>query len=333
MESINIDFKVNKPIYKQIVHSICDNIDIGLLKPGDNIPSVNQISLKHGLARGTVFTAYNELKASGIIKSIPGKGYFISSLNTQLRYNVLLLFTTFSPYKEILYNALINHLKNKCNVDVYFHHYNIKIFEQLVNECANQYNTYIIMPMVHKRTADILSVLPAKSVYMLDLGFKEYGTQFAGIYQNFENDIYQILKSNVHLIRKYRRLFLVYHEDFRSGEILNGFRHFAAESPIETKVITLERVHDIRLHDAYITTEDNDLVSIISATKQKKWKIGKDIGILSYNETALKSIISDGISTISTDFNLMGKLMAEMILNREQKAIENKFIMIDRQSF
>ena len=333
MESINIDYKLNKPIYKQIIHSICDQVDNGLLKPGDSIPSVNQIVNTFGLARGTVFTAYNELKASGVIKSIPGKGYFISSVKTKLQYNVFLLFTTFSSYKEILYNALINHLKKKCNVDIYFHHYNIKTFEQLVNEYANQYNAFIIMPMVHERTANILSVLPAKSVYMLDLGFKEYGTQFAGVYQNFENNIYRILKSKLHLIRKYRRLFLVHHEDFRSGEILNGFNHFATESPIETKVITLDQLHNIRLHDAYITVEDNDLVSILSATKQKKWKIGKDIGILSYNETALKSIISDGISTISTDFNLMGKLMADMLLNREQKTIENKFIMIDRKSF
>jgi DNA-binding LacI/PurR family transcriptional regulator len=79
--------------------------------------------------------------------------------------------------------------------------------------------------------------------------------------------------------------------------------------------------------------EDADLVSIIQVAKQKRWEIGKDTGILSYNETALKSVISDGISTISTDFNLMGKQMAEMLLNREQKNIENKFIMIDRKSF
>jgi len=333
MEYINIDYKVNKPIYKQIIHSICVQIENGLIKQGDSIPSVNQIASTYGLARGTIFTAYNELKASGIIKSIPGKGYFVSSIKTKLQHNIFLLFTTFSPYKEILYNALINHLEEKCNVDIYFHHYNIKIFEQLVTEYANQYNTFIIMPMVHKRVPEILSVLNPQSVYLLDLGYQEYGKRFAGVYQNFENDIYRILKSKIHLINKYRRLFLVSHDDFRSGEILTGFNRFALESPIETKVVTIEQFSDIQLHDAYITVEDTDLVSIINATKQKNWKIGKDVGILSYNETALKSIISDGISTISTDFNLMGSQMAEMVLNREQKSIENHFNMINRKSF
>jgi DNA-binding LacI/PurR family transcriptional regulator len=98
-------------------------------------------------------------------------------------------------------------------------------------------------------------------------------------------------------------------------------------------VATIQQLHDIQQYDAYITVEDTDMASIIRATRQKKWKIGKDIGILSYNETTLKSIISDGISTISTDFSLMGKQMAEMVLNREQKTIENKFNMIDRKSF
>lgn len=333
MEYINIDYKVNKPIYKQIIHSICDCIDNGTLKPGDSIPSVNQIVSEFRLARGSVFNAYNELKASGIIKSIPGKGYFVSSVKTRMQYNVFLLFTTFSSYKEILYNALINSLKEKCNVDIYFHHYNIKTFEQLITEYANQYNMFIIMPMVHKRVPEILSVLNSGSVYLLDLGFQEFGKQFAGVYQNFENDIYRILKSKLHLISKYRRLYLVHHGDFRSNEILTGFNRFAMESPVETKTIIAEDLHNIQLNDAYITVHDADLVPVISAAKQNKWKIGTDIGILSYNETTLKSVISEGISTITTDFTLMGKQMAEMLLNREQKSIENKFIMIDRKSF
>jgi len=333
MEYVNIDLRVNKPIYKQIIQSICDNIDNGKLKKGDNIPSVNQVALTYRLARGSVFSAYNELKSLGIIKSIPGKGYFVSNVKTKLQHNIFLLFTTFSPYKEILYNALIFYLKGKCNVDIYFHHYNIKTFEQLITEYANQYNTFIIMPMIHERIPEILSILNPKSVYLMDLGYKEYGDQFAGIYQNFENDIYQILKSNIHLVNKYRRLFLVHHNDFRSKEILTGFNLFAKESTIETGVISIEHHHNIQLHDAYITVADTDMVSIIQNGKQNGWKIGEDIGILAYNETALKSVIADGISTISTDFILMGKQMAEMVLNREQKIIENKFVMIDRKSF
>ena len=330
---ILIDHKSHIPIYKQIVFSICDSIDNGLLKPNDAIPSVNKVAATFSLARGSVFMAYNELKSLGIIKAIPGKGFFVSSIKTQMHHNIFLLFTTFSTYKEKLYGALTHSLKGRCNVDIYFHHYNISIFEQLINQYAGQYNVFIIMPMSHERVPEILSVLNPQATYMLDIGYKEYGDSFAGVYQNFENDIFTILKKKIALIRKYRRLILVHNNNFRSREIIVGFERFAAESPIESIIVSSEKLKDIRKHDAFITTEDSELVTIIRAAKKNKWVIGKDIGILSYNETALKSIISDGISTITTDFNLMGKQMAEMILNREQKTIENKFVMIDRKSF
>ena len=67
------------PIYKQIIYSICSNIDNGLLKHDYAIPSVNNVASEFSLARGFVFTAYNELKSLGIIKSISGKGCFVVS--------------------------------------------------------------------------------------------------------------------------------------------------------------------------------------------------------------------------------------------------------------
>ena len=333
MQVISIDHKSHTPIYKQIIYSICNNIDNGLLKQGDAIPSVNNVASEFSLARGSVFTAYNELKSLGIIKSISGKGYFVSSTKTQMHHNIFLLFTTFSTYKERLYGALTNSLKGRCNVDIYFHHYNINIFEQLINQYADQYNSFIIMPMSDERVPGILSVLNPQSTYLLDLGYKEYGDSYAGVYQNFENDIYRILKKKIALIKKYKRLILVHNNNFRSREIITGFERFAAESPVETMTVIADKLKDIRKHDAYITIEDSELVTLIHTAKKNKWTLGRDLGILSYNETALKSIISDGISTITTDFNLMGKQMAEMILNREQKTIENKFVMIDRKSF
>lgn len=46
----------------------------------------------------------------------------------------------------------------------------------------------------------------------------------------------------------------------------------------------------------------------------------------------LKEIVADGITTISTDFNLMGKSLAEMILNNQQVKIENPSRLILRKS-
>src|SRR6476661_3682262 len=107
-ELIQIDTALAIPVYKQIVQSICRNIENGVLTKDDLLPSVNKISEEFSLARGSVFTAYNDLRASGIIDSVPGKGYFVSSTETKQNKRIFLLFSTFTPYKETLFNALLN---------------------------------------------------------------------------------------------------------------------------------------------------------------------------------------------------------------------------------
>ena len=66
--------------------------------------------------------------------------------------------------------------------------------------------------------------------------------------------------------------------------------------------------------------------------KNQNFILGQDIGIISYNDTLLKEIVEGGITTISTDFNEMGKRLAEMILNKEQVKIENPNKLIIRNS-
>jgi DNA-binding LacI/PurR family transcriptional regulator len=60
--------------------------------------------------------------------------------------------------------------------------------------------------------------------------------------------------------------------------------------------------------------------------------LGLDFGIISYNETPLKKVVENGITTISTDFNEMGKQLAEMILENKKVQIENKNNLIIRNS-
>jgi DNA-binding LacI/PurR family transcriptional regulator len=62
-------------------------------------------------------------------------------------------------------------------------------------------------------------------------------------------------------------------------------------------------------------------------------ELGKDLGIVSNNETPLKGIVASGITTISTDFAQMGKTMAEMILNHQKQKLDNPFLMNNRNSF
>ncbi len=330
---IKIDTSLATPVYKQIIESIYRNIDNGVLAKDDVLPSVNKISEKFSLARGSVFSAYNDLRASGIIDSIPGKGYFVLSTKTKQIKRIFLLFSTFTPYKETLFNALLNSIPKDSALDIYFHHHNIKMFESLIREQSGYYNTFIIMPESGNEASAILSKLDQKNTFLLDVGFKEYKKQYPGVYQNFEKDIYSILASHKNLIAKYKRLFLVFPETVRTKDIIAGFNKFAKTKMISTSVINKFNPNDAKKQDAYIVIDDNDLVEIVKFAKLKNCQLGKDIGVISYNETSLKSIIGEGITTITTDFEKMGKSIAEMIMSEEHQVIENPFVMIDRQSF
>jgi len=332
-ELIQIDSSLATPVYKQIVQSIYRNIDNGVLVKDDLLPSVNKISEEFSLARGSVFSAYNDLRASGIIDSIPGKGYFVSSTETKQNKRVFLLFSTFTPYKETLFNALLNSLPKTYTLDIYFHHHSIKMFETLIREQAGYYNTFIIMPEVANNTLSILSKLDQKRTYLLDVGFKEYKKEYPGVFQNFEKDIYSILLSKQDLVSKYKRLFLVFPEGARTKDIVSGFTKFSKKITTPTDIKNTVVASDIKKGDAFIVIDDNHLVDIIKLAKASNWVLGKDIGVISYNETSLKSVIGEGVTTITSDFESMGKSMADMIVSGKRELIENPFVMIDRKSF
>ena len=332
---IQIDSSLATPIYKQIIQSIYRSIDSGALLKDDLLPSVNKVSEEFSLARGSVFSAYNDLRAAGIIDSIPGKGYFVSSTETKQNKRIFLLFSTFTPYKETLYNALINSLPKTCTVDIYFHHHSMRMFESLIREQAGYYNTFIIMPESNSSAASTLAVLDPRQTFLLDVGYKDYAKDYAGVYQNFEDDIYAILMNSEELVSKYKRLFLVFPDGLRTKDIIAGFNKFSKinNSKTETSVINSVHPDEIQKNDAFIVIDDNHLVDIIKVAKHNKWKMGQDIGVMSYNETSLKSVIGDGITTITTDFAAMGRAMAKMILSGKKEVIANPFILIDRNSF
>ena len=330
---IQIDTSITTPVYKQIVHSIYRNIDRGILQKDDILPSVNKIAETFSLARGSVFTAYNDLRSSGIIDSIPGKGYYVLSTQTNQKHNIFLLFSTFTPYKETLFNALLQNLPKTSSLDIYFHHHNMRVFETLIREQAGYYNRFIIMPEVNENSLSFLSRLNPKNTYLLDVGYKEFKDHYSGIFQNFEKDIYSILISSQHLVSRYKRLFLLYPDGLRTRDIISGFNKFAKKKLIYTEVKSSITSSDIQRQDAFIVIDDNHLVEIVKQAKEKKWKLGQDIGVLSYNETNLKSVIAHGITTITTDFEAMGKAMAEMVTTGKSEVIENPFVMIDRKSF
>jgi len=88
----------------------------------------------------------------------------------------------------------------------------------------------------------------------------------------------------------------------------------------------------IKEGEVFINLMEDDLVILIEKILATKMKVGKHVGVISYNETSLKKIILNGITTISTDFAFMGKKAAELILNNSTEHFEVPFSVTKRSS-
>ena len=73
-----LDFKSGVPICDQIVNGIIKLKSLGVLKSGEQLPSVRALASKFSVNPNTVQKSYAMLEANGIIYSVKGKGSFIS---------------------------------------------------------------------------------------------------------------------------------------------------------------------------------------------------------------------------------------------------------------
>ena len=332
---INIDFtnSHSQPKYRLIIDAVIELLQNGTLQKGDKLPSCNELCKEYHLSQDTVYMAYNELKKLGLITSKVGKGYFVQNTNVGAEHKVFVLFDHLSAYKEELYEAFKQGMKGKGSEQIFFHHNNPKVFKTLIESAIGEYTDFVIMPIFEKEAIQILVKLPRKKVYILDRSNTELKKQYSYICQEFERDIYQILNQNYSSFKCYSRMVLsIRHTKGHFREICSGFKAFCKKYNYESEVVFDLTTFKITKGDAFIVVDDKDLVTIVMRAQALGLEIGKDVGIISYNETALKQIVAGGISTISTDFVLMGKNMAELVLSGKKQKCHNPFVMIKRHS-
>jgi hypothetical protein len=114
--------------------------------------------------------------------------------------------------------------------------------------------------------------------------------------------------------------------------IIRGFSNFCLDFAFEYKIISDLDREPIARGEAYIDLCEKDLVCLIERIVSMNLRIGEDVGILSYNETPVKKIILNGITTISIDFQKMGALAAELILTGSKQQVEIPYCLIQRNS-
>ncbi len=341
---IRIDQESRIPKYRQIVNSIISDIERGILTVGQRVPSINEISEEYYLSRDTVEKAYNVLKEKQIIISAKGKGYYVARNVFPSKVNILFLLNKLSSYKLRIFNSFVNSLGHTAQVDLTIYHCDPKVFLHAIHDTMGRYDHYVVMPhfkddlLAHQNTntqiIDALRKIPEDKLLILDNRLPGLNRNVASVYQDFKMDIYEALREGHERLQRYSKLILVYPRKTVYPypiDILHGFQKFCSDYDFSFEV--LEEIYpdmELRPRDAYIIIEEMDLVNLVKQVRDKNFVLGRDIGIISYNDTPLKDLL--GITVISTDFQVMGETAAYMILKKKNETVKNVFSFINRNS-
>ena len=325
------------PKYQQLIDSIISDIQEGVLKYGDKLPSINETSEGLYLSRDTVERAYKKLKELGVIIPVRGKGYYITSVEPLEKLKCLLIFNKLSNYKKIVYQSFVETMGDKAMVHLHIHHYDTKIFHSVLSENLGKYHYYIIIPHFtdfSKETFKLINKIPKERLVLLDKNLEEIQGDYISVYQDFQNDIYEALIQGIDLLKKYKKLVFILPEEIEKKKlnIQAGFKKFCGANKFAHDIIENIDFQEVKKGEVYISMEESDLVSIVKFSRKRHLIIGKDIGVLSFNDTPLKEVLENGISVISTNFHRMGALAAELILEKRRLKVRNEFSFIRRNS-
>ena len=279
---------------KQLADLISQEISMGTYKSDSALPSINQLSRNYHVSRDTVFKAFIDLKDRGMIDSTPGKGYYV----TNKLKNILLLLDEYSQFKYSLYNSFIKKLSINYKVDLLFHQYNERLFNTIIRESSGRYNKYIVMNFDNEKFSSNLYKIEPSKLLLLDFGKLNCLEKQLGKYE--------------------RLILLLPSESKHPGSSGRYFIKFCREKQLKGEIIDNTDEINIKKGEAYIVIRQIDVVNIIKKSRAEGLKCGSDFGVLAYNDTPSYEVIDQGITSISIDWEQMGKLAADFVLSGKE---------------
>lgn len=314
-ELIHSELQQNKSKRDGIVSGILTAIGNKIVSKGDPLPSVNKLIQKTGVARMTVVKALNILKERGIIVAEDKVGYYVRDVNVQRELKVFLFLTGFYSYHEVLYNSIIAGINDPAvTIDLYFHHCNIKTFRSVLLENLGSYGLYVITGFDDSHVKTLLARVPQKK--LLQILRPPVLSECSSVSQDFYSGLKGSLAKLKDRLAGYETFILIFPPEMNHPvEIREAFAEFCQENGIAHRIENKLSPDLIARRRAFWVIEDSDLISLISIGEEMGFHLGREIGILSYNETPMKQIIRNGITVISVDFSKVGRDIARFICN------------------
>src|SRR5690606_16390555 len=232
-DHVRIDEYSVTPKYIQLTNSVLKAIEAGQLKKNDMLPSINELSYDLEISRDTAEKGYKHLKKLGALGSVPGKGYYILSADFKQKLHVVLFFNKLSAHKKIIYDAFIAAIGEDVSVDFYIYNNDFTLFKKLLLNPKHEYTHYVIIPHFvegRENAAEIINSIPKEKLVLLDKKIPGVDGDFAAVYENFSNDIYNALEQAREQLSKYHTIKLIFPDkSYFPKDIIKGFYRFCQQ--------------------------------------------------------------------------------------------------------
>jgi DNA-binding transcriptional regulator YhcF (GntR family) len=324
------------PKYQQLVNTLLIDIEKGNLQTGERLPSINEASEECYLSRDTVERAYSELHRLGVITSIFRKGYFISGKSAKTKTKIFFLVGKITENNKAIFNAFVSHAGKDVTVDIFTYNYKSENFREIINDHLGNYHYYVIMPHLMEETEENLKCLKkitGERLIFLDQVMPSLINSNSSILSNSGKEICQVMQQNAKYFKKYKTLNLVLtEEEYFDSELITGFRNFCENNNYNFQVLDGFQEEDVEVGNVYFTMEDIDLVAAIKSAQSQNLELGKQVGLISLNDSCYKEILAGGISIISSKPTEMGKLAADLVHGNKRQSLNVSMEMILRKS-
>lgn len=339
---IAIDNNSSIPVYQQLIHSLETLIETGHYKAGDILPSMNCVSESLGISKETAKKAYNILRDKGYIEPAQGKGFFVKSIDEVKSTRILMLFDKLSTYKLVLYRSFVESVGKNIDITIHLHNQDIELFDSLLESNLDKYDYYIITPhfptdeRTQANSLKLLRKIPNRKLIVLDTYLPDLTGNFGSVYQDFQTDIYDGLTQGIELLKRFDRINVVTTPTSLYAKPLSkGLSRFFSQHNFEHSTSREFKKDDLQKGTVYLilgSQLDSELFGVLRAAKENGFVIGKDIGVVSYNESPINEFIVNGLTTLSTDFAQMGRIAAQMVNTGQLHKVHNQFNLIVRNT-
>lgn len=319
--------------HEQFIEGFLNAMQSKTIAKGDRLPSVNELSNMLGFSTETILKGYRELIKRGIVVAQNRVGYFMAQEQVHRSIKIALVLFEFDSYQETIYKDFQNKLKNKEQVDVYYHHNSAHTFSTLIGNIYGQYHYYIISPPNTLKKSKLSCALPREKVLYINR-CQYIPNRYSYAIQNQEEATFRVLEKLLPNIKKYKNGIIYFHHPNLdcATETLKAFKKFVKQYHIKYEIDFAYHPNSIEKDKAYFTLHDSELWDILKDCNVRKMKIGKEVGILSHNNNPIKEIICDGITTYGSDLDLLTNYMFDFIHKRQTVQVNIPIQLVNRYS-